>query len=89
LEIRHRDLDGQSVKITINYKVTAVLCTEQCRTIAIDDKKIQKKSHSKRNNVPKDSPFKKIVKFGNLSENEFCASDVSSTNADIGLISRR
>jgi hypothetical protein len=39
LELRHRDFDGQSVKITTNYKVTAELCTEHGRTKAIDDKK--------------------------------------------------
>jgi hypothetical protein len=72
----------------IDYKVTAELCTEQGRTKAIADK--NKRFHiSRGNNVPKDSPFKKIRKFGNLNENEFCTSDVSSANADIGLISRR
>jgi hypothetical protein len=76
----------------INYKVTAELCSEHGRTKAIDDK--NKKFHiSRGNNVPKDSPFKKIIKFGNLNENEFCTSDDSSTKADIvlyiGLISRR
>ena len=55
---------------TINFKAIPDLCREQGRTITIDE--IKEKIHiSKANVVPKDSPFKTLVRLeGNRSDKD-------------------
>ena len=61
-------MEGKLLR-TLNFKIIPELCREQGRTITINDER-ETIHVSKPNVIPKDSPFKKVVKFAEAIETE-------------------
>ena len=80
-EIKFRLLEGKLLR-TLNFKIIPELCREQGRTITINDER-ETIHVSKPNVIPKDSPFKKVVKFAEAIETE----NNESPNTDLETIS--
>jgi hypothetical protein len=79
-EIKLKLLVGQKLR-TMNYKITPELCREEGRKITVntDNNTLHV---SRANTIPKDSPFKKVVRFSDATQ-PFASSDVEDDGCSV------